>query len=419
MLPEVSRREAGRFQGLLRTNAINTLVLAELARTVDESLFHDEDKESLLKAIANTSTEAAAPPDTPEPSRTKSQNWSCVIHKLLPEIVWKSLVDERCEQMFEHLGRLGLRLPDERTFRSMAIAFLWASNGAAKFASVSPCTRLSTVKAMKSLWAVSYISKLPKPECWIQTAPADIDTFKSQFPSQWNAAFGDSSPAPQPMTDIDWNISETMTKCRSSKIATPMQRTFEVMPDVQHQTMNALAGITQLLARLTNAEPQQSPASSPTAGIPITFLGGIAKKQPSGEILAPKVDALDHQNVRVILHKQDGAADEQASSGLPLKDDDGMTEVADALAAKLSPNKSSARPQKSFKRPASSHSTLKNKKTVAAPDDVPKGWTQVTPTPDDVPEGWTAWAMPRGDKIYIDASGKRYRSMKEVEKAIR
>ena len=59
------------------------------------------------------------------------------------------------------------------------------------------------------------------------------------------------------------------------------------------------------------------------------------------------------------------------------------------------------------------------KKTVAAPDDVPKGWTQVTPTPDDVPEGWTAWAMPRGDKIYIDASGKRYMSMKEVEKAIR
>ena len=362
MLPEVSRREAVRFQGLLRTNAINTLVLAELARTVDESLFLDEDKELLLKAIANTSTEAAAPPDTPEPSRTKSQNWSCVIHKLLPEIVWKSLVDERVELMFEHLGRLGLRLPDERTFRSMAIAFLWASNGAAKFASVSPCTRLSTVKAMKSLWAASYISKLPKPECWIQTAPADIDTFKSQFPSQWNAAFGDSSPAPQPMTDIDWNISETMTKCRSSKIATPMQRTFEVMPDVQHQTMNALAGITQLLARLTNAEPQQSPASSPTAGIPITFLGGIAKKQPSREVLAPKVDALDHQHVRVILHKQDGAADEQASSGLPLKDDDDMTEVADALAAKLSPNKSAARPQKSFKRPASSHSTLKNKK---------------------------------------------------------
>ena len=114
-----------------------------------------------------------------------------------------------------------------------------------------------------------------------------------------------------------------------------MQRTFEVVPDVQHQTMNALAGITQLLARLTNAEPQQSPASSPTAGIPITFLGGIAKKQPSREVLAPKVDALDHQHVRVILHKQDGAADEQASSGLPLKDDDGMTEVVDALAANL------------------------------------------------------------------------------------
>ena len=123
MLPEVSKREAVRIQGLLRTNAINTLVLAELASTVDESLFHDEDKASLLKAIANTSTEAAAPPDTPEPSRTKSQNWSCVIHKLLPEIVWKSLVDERVELMFEHLGRLGLRLPDERTFRSMTIAF--------------------------------------------------------------------------------------------------------------------------------------------------------------------------------------------------------------------------------------------------------------------------------------------------------
>ena len=107
-LPEVSRREAGRIQGLLRTNAINTLVLAELARTVDESLFHDEDKESLLKAIANTSTEAAAPPDTPEPSRTKSQNWSSVIHKLLPDIVWQSLVEERVDHMFHFLGLLYL-----------------------------------------------------------------------------------------------------------------------------------------------------------------------------------------------------------------------------------------------------------------------------------------------------------------------
>ena len=151
-----SQREASRIQGLLRTNAINTLVLAELARTVDESLFHDEDKELLLKAIANTSTEAHAPPDTPEPSRTKSQNWSCVIHKLLPEIVWKSLVDERVELMFEHLGRLGLRLPDERTFRSMAIAFLWASNGSAKFASMSPCARLTTLRALKSMWAIRF-----------------------------------------------------------------------------------------------------------------------------------------------------------------------------------------------------------------------------------------------------------------------
>ena len=122
-LPTVSLREAGRIQGLLRTNAIHTLVLAELAGAVDESLFHCDDKALLLKEIANTSTEAHAPPDTPEPSRTKSQNWSSVIHKLLPDIVWQSLVDERVELMFEHLGRLGLRLPDERTFRSMTIAF--------------------------------------------------------------------------------------------------------------------------------------------------------------------------------------------------------------------------------------------------------------------------------------------------------
>ena len=99
-LLEASQREASRIQGLLRTNAIPTLVLAELAGAVDESLFHNDDKAKLIKAIANTSTEAHAPPDTPEPSRTKSQNWSSVIHKLLPDIVWQSLVDERVELMF-------------------------------------------------------------------------------------------------------------------------------------------------------------------------------------------------------------------------------------------------------------------------------------------------------------------------------
>ena len=431
-LPTVSRREAGRIQGLLRTNRIHTLALAELAEAVDESHFNDEEKVSLLNAIANTSTETHAPVGAIEHNRTKSQDWSRVIHKLLPDTVWKSMVNAQVDHLFHFLGLLGLRLPDERTFRSMTIAYLWASLGSAKFASMSSCARLVNLRALKKMWASSYIAKLPKPECWIPIAPDDIATFKSKFPTAWSAAFGDEDPAPQPMTDMDWSVNVAMTKCRSSKFATPMQGRFDVVPmgspnplEVHTQTMNALAGITQLVAAITNGEPQQPPASSPTSDATLTLLDDYAKTQPSREVLAPKADAADHQHYRVELAPQDGAADQQASCEvLAQKDGDDMAEIVDALTANLVKPGSRRPLLASFKKPASSASTLKRpaaastlKRPAAA--DVPYGWTRVTPTPDRVPKGWTAWAIPRGDKIYIDANGKRYRSMKEIEKAIR
>ena len=424
-LPTVSLREADRIQGLLRTNRIDTLALAELAEAVDESHFNDEEKVSLLNAIANTSTETHAPVGAIEHNRTKSQDWSRVIHKLLPDTVWKSMVNAQVDHLFHFLGLLGLRLPDERTFRSMTIAYLWASLGSAKFASMSSCARLVNLRALKKMWASSYIAKLPKPECWIPIAPDDIATFKSKFPTAWSAAFGDEDPAPQPMTDMDWSVNVAMTKCRSSKFATPMQGRLDVVPmgssnpmDVHTQTMNALAGITQLVAAITNGETQQPLASSPTSDATLTLLDDYAKTQPSREVLAPKADAADHQHYRVELAPQDGAADQQASCEvLAQKDGDDMAEIVDALTANLVKPGSRRPLLASFKKPASSASTLK--RPAAAADDVPYGWTRVTPTPDHVPKGWTAWAIPRGDKIFIDANGKRYRSMKEVEKAIR
>ena len=38
-LPEVSKKEAGRIQGLLQTKTVGTVLLAELAAAVSESLF--------------------------------------------------------------------------------------------------------------------------------------------------------------------------------------------------------------------------------------------------------------------------------------------------------------------------------------------------------------------------------------------
>ena len=181
--------------------------------------------------------------------------------------------------------------------------------------------------------------------------------------------------------------------------------------------MNALAGITQLNAAITNGEPQQPPASSPTSDATLTLLDDYAKTQPSREVLAPTGGAFD-QRYSAILAPQVGAADQQASCEvLAQKDGDDMAEIVDAFTAKLVKLGFRRQLLASFKKPASSSSTLK--RPAAAADDVPYGWTRVTPTPDHVPKGWTAWAIPRGDKIYIDANGKRYRSMKEIEKAIR
>ena len=188
--------------------------------------------------------------------------------------------------------------------------------------------------------------------------------------------------------------------------------------DVHTQMVNASAGITQLIAAITNGEPQQPPASSPTSDATMTLLDDHAKTQLSREVLTPKADAADHQHHRVELAPQDGAADQQASCEvLSQKDGDDMAEIADALTAKLVKLGLRRQLVATLKKPASSSSTLK--RPAATADDVPYGWTRFTPTPGHVPKGWTAWAIPRGDKIYIDASGKRYRSMKEIEKATR
>ena len=394
-LPTVSLREAERIQGLLRTNRIDTLALAELAEAVDESHFNDEEKVSLLNAIANTSTETHAPVGAIEHNRTKSQDWSRVIHKLLPDTVWKSMANARVDHLFHFLGVLGLRLPDERTFRSMTIAYLWASLGSAKFAGMSSCLRLANMRALKTMWAASNVAKLPTPECWIQTAPSDIATFKSYIPSSWNAAFGDAEPAPQPMTDLDWHVVVRTTKCRTGKTAIPMQCTpgIDAVPlgstqplDVQAQTMLALRGITQLLSRVTNVDSQQPHASSPMSDANITLLGDYAAKPQTSikvlapkasievmapkacsEVLPPKADAADHHDYSAVPSPKDDAAEHQASCEvLPLKDRDDMIEVADALTAKLVTNKSLTRPEvpATFKRPASSSSSLKRRTTT-------------------------------------------------------
>ena len=166
LLRSLSKKEAGRIQGLLQTKTVDTLLLAELAAAVSESLFDEADKLSLLTEIANTSTEPDASVSTPAANpRRKSQNWSAVIHKLLPATVWNSMVDGSVDQMFAHLGRLGLRLPDEPTIRSMTIVSLWSHQGSALIGNMSPHMRLAHVRALKAVWIASGIAKLPAPEC--------------------------------------------------------------------------------------------------------------------------------------------------------------------------------------------------------------------------------------------------------------
>ncbi len=180
------------------------------------------------------------------------------------------------------------------------------------------------------------------------------------------------------------------------------------------QTMHALAGITQLLSNMADAQREASVGpqrSQPVIKFAPAERTAIADRHDEGGATA-LCDAAAADEGGATALRDTAAAERHPDAG-------NVVEVADMLTKSLTETQSAKRRQLpgTFKRPSASTASSILKRPAASPTS-PAGMTRVVSKAFDLPKDWTVWAIPRGDKMYVDPSGKRYRSMVEVNAAL-
>ena len=98
---------------ILRSGTWTALDLAEASEAVGESTFAEEDKQLLIKAVADAGVAgpemvAVAGTGVAARLRTKSQDWSSLAPKILTTEVWTVCSEDDIAPLFRHLTLLGL-----------------------------------------------------------------------------------------------------------------------------------------------------------------------------------------------------------------------------------------------------------------------------------------------------------------------
>ena len=93
---------------------------------------------------------AALPPAAPavEILRTSTQNFETWT-SFVPQAVWVAMSEGSMDEIFDHLGKLGLRHPSEQTSAVMSLAILHSTDGYERVQAMSPETRMQFIKTVK------------------------------------------------------------------------------------------------------------------------------------------------------------------------------------------------------------------------------------------------------------------------------
>ena len=134
---------------------------------------------------------AALPPAAPAAkiSRAATQHFETWT-SFVPQAVWVAISEGSMDQIFDHLGKLGLRHPSEQTSAVMSLAILHSTDGYERVQATSPETRMQFLKTVKH--AFKHRSKRwAAPESYLVTLPATPHEIANQFPSIYTVAFAD------------------------------------------------------------------------------------------------------------------------------------------------------------------------------------------------------------------------------------
>ena len=312
---------------------------------------------------------------------------------------------------------------------------------------------------------------MPKPLEWIGQAPSSIDEFKDTFPHVYGTVFAEAGPRKMPMSEIDWNMLVSGTRCRQSAGTCTAQVTammaqgtsshaLSAPAGVPSELTRALTGLTQLLGQVVarqgqaeqdqhcplvfndghlggqrgqrERESMQGMAQRPQQ---VHVLGGgDLGQQQRGAVGQPQRGALDDQPMggrgaavedpRLGEHQaiddkgRGGSLEEEAESAgngiteketLPPKSN--VDAVTDNLVGRM------GKRVIPWKKPAAAPARPTMKRPAAATVQGPNGTTQCE-NPHRLPAEWTCWQLPRGDKYYVTSTGKRFRSIGEARQVI-
>ena len=318
-------------------------------------------EEALLDSVAEKMVEdpTASPPPC-KAGRTSTQSYESWLG-VVPAAVWGVVRAGQTDELYDHLGQLGLRNPSEATSTLLASAVLHQTEGFERAMSMSPETRLKFIKTTKHTF--KHRSKKWLPVSYIAVLPESHEDLKKLWPSVHSAALGDAVPIASPIPAVELQTLRTMTPMRAPKASAPQREAPTIQ--LKHRSSSAFdpqdfVAFGQKL--LTQAMGHASEGSSP-----MWFRNSSSSMLPlpgSGKCLAiepPKPPTVEDKKP-LPLSAPPIAQPQQLTTGKSV--DAVAAEIAAELDSRTSDSKGAA-PKAKAKGKATTKSKAKAKATTA------------------------------------------------------
>ncbi len=213
---EISAQQADAVVQAMATGKLTVLELADLSASVDKVPFAPGDKQKVVDAMALAARDASKPTKNSKEKDDGKQHWQSA-WAYVPKEVWESLGEQEVGPCFELLSQMGLVLPGETTFMTLALMIMVATDGIEKTRALSVEVRLAMVKSVKTLWTKRQKACGLQHESFkIKILPETVAEFKALHGDVYEAVFSSKGfvPAQSPIGPLEIAALEDCSRCR-------------------------------------------------------------------------------------------------------------------------------------------------------------------------------------------------------------
>ena len=218
---KVSVAERTRLQAVMLSANMSSLDLGQVAAAVKKVGFDDADESILMDLIGDLAGRGSCTVSAVAGNaRCTLQNYEDVLHHLTATI-WAQMTGGDVYAFIDFALRLGLRSPTEGTFRALALAHLFQTEGLDKVLAMQPEAKTALVKSMKSIFRTR--AKLVQPPLeWIVVFPRNVEQLRREHGPLWEANFASEHPVVCPISEIGMEQMKQGTRMRMIKRASVM-----------------------------------------------------------------------------------------------------------------------------------------------------------------------------------------------------